>query len=114
MLKPEMKKVAEKCTNYVDIMNEKYPKNDVISEKIVKYYKAVLANTRYNDNDELNLAMLLDKCVYAYFNDNVFNEIIVCKIKNDLEQTNLGEILIKNYQLYESNPINKRSASRWI
>ena len=114
MAKKDIKKVAEKCMNYVDIMSEKYPKDDILSEQIVRYYKAVLSYTHYNDNDELNVAMLLDKCVYAYFNDNKFNEIIVNGFKEFDKNGNLGEFLIRRYQTYQSDPVNKAAATRWI
>lgn len=114
MLKSDVKKVVEKCVNYMDIMNEKYPKNDYISENIIRYYKAVIMHTHYNDNDELNMAMLLDKSVYAYFNDNKFNELVINGLQNIDKKINLGEFLITNYQTFESDPINKASATRWI
>ena len=114
MLKSETKKVIEKCINYMDIMNEKYPKNDIISENIIRYYKAVITHTHYNDNDEVNVAMLLDKSVYAYFNNNKFNEIIINGLQSADRQINLGEFLIRNYKAFESDPVNKAAATRWI
>lgn len=114
MLKGDVKKVAEKCINYVDILSEKYPKNDILSEQIVRYYKAIINHTKYNDNDGLNVAMLLDKCVYAYFNDNKFNELVVEGFKNMDKSQDLGIFLISNYQTYKSDPQNQINTTRWI
>ena len=114
MLKSEVKKVAEKCINYVDILSEKFPKNDILSEQIVRYYKAVINHTHYNDNDELNVAMLLDKCVYAYINDSKFNQIVVNGFNTMDKSQDLGVFLINNYQAYKSDPVNKENFTRWI
>lgn len=114
MLKSEVKKVAEKCINYVDILSEKYSKNDILSEQIVRYYKAIINHTKYNDNDGLNVAMLLDKCVYAYFNDNKFNQLIVENFKNMDKSQDIGIFLIHNYQNYKADPHNQINTTRWI
>ena len=114
MLKENTRKVIDVCTYYRDIINERFSKEDVISAEILKYYKDAISNTHYVDSDELNKAMLLDKIVYAYFNDNNFNEYISSNLKYMDKQTDLTEYLLSVYKQFNDNPETKITTTKWI
>ena len=114
MLKNDIKKVIDVCPNYYDIIGEKFPKNDLLSHEIVRYYKLIISTTHYNDNDELNKAMLLDRCVYAYFNDNKFNNLVINNIESMDKQFDLGIFLLGNYQNFKDDPANRVTTTKWI
>ncbi len=114
MAKENIRKVIDVCTYYRDIINERFSKDDMISAEILKYYKDAIQNTHYVDPDELNKAMLLDKIVYAYFNNNNFNEYISSNLKYIDKQADLTDFLLTAYKEMNDNPETKITTTKWI
>lgn len=110
----DTKKTIDYCKNYYDIIEERYTKDDILTKEILNYYKYVISNTHASDPDELNKACLLDKSVYAYFNNTKFHDIIVNDIKTFDKQADLSEFMISKYQTFQNDPLNKITTTKWL
>lgn len=110
----ETKRVINYCKNYYDIIEERFAKDDILSKEIIEYYKYAVSNTNANDIDELNRVSLIDNSVYAYFNNNKFNELIIESIQSIDKQSDLGDFLISMYQRFANDPNNKVVTTRWL
>lgn len=106
------KRIIDACINYYDIISERYTKDDELTKTILLNYKFSTENTDPADFDLLNKLVILDRSVYAYFNDEKFRQIIINKV--DILSENINDFMINEYNLYKQDPINNVETSKWI
>ena len=67
-----VKKILENCPHYDMIVNYEYPYGDVLSKKLIDWYRELIFSANGNDENQLLLIKALDKSLYLYVKDNKY------------------------------------------
>ena len=116
-----VQKVLANCPNFDSIVHYEYPYGDMLSKKLIDWYRELIFSADGNNKNQLMLINALDRSLYLYVRDNrykrgirkiitvddlTFNnkELIKDVIKRMLEFTNN----------YEKREVREVSVSKWL
>ena len=116
-----VKKVLENCPNYEDIIHYEYPYGDMLSKKLIDWYRDLIFSANGNNENQLMLIRALDKSLYLYVRDNKYKRGLRKIITVDeLDLNNRDTIketikrLIEYTSSYEKKEVREVSVSRWL
>ena len=115
------KKILENCPHYDMIVNYEYPYGDVLSKRLIDWYRDLIFSANGNDENQLLLIKALDKSLYLYVKDNKYKR----GIRKIIDVSELGfndksviketiKKLIEFTNNYEKKEIRELSISRWL
>ena len=116
-----VKKILENCPHYDMIVNYEYPYGDVLSKRLIDWYRDLIFSANGNDENQLFLIKALDKSLYLYVKDNKYKR----GIRKIIDVSELGfndksviketiKKLIEFTNNYEKKEIRELSISRWL
>ena len=116
-----VKKILENCPHYDMIVNDEYPYGDVLSKRLIDWYRDLIFSANGNDENQLLLIKALDKSLYLYVKDNKYKR----GIRKIIDVSELGfndksviketiKKLIEFTNNYEKKEIRELSISRWL
>ena len=103
------------------IVNYEYPYGDVLSKRLIDWYRDLIFSANGNDENQLLLIKALDKSLYLYVKDNKYKR----GIRKIIDVSELGfndksviketiKKLIEFTNNYEKKEIRELSISRWL
>ncbi len=116
-----VKKILENCPNYDKIVNYEYPYGDILSKKLIDWYRELIFSANGNNENQLMLIRALDRSLYLYIKDNRYKRGLR-KIVNIDELTfeNKGIIkevikkLIDFTSSYEKKEVREVKVAKWL
>ena len=96
-----VKKVLENCPHFSTIIHYEYPYGDILSKKLIDWYRDLIFSANGNNEKELLLIRALDKSLYLYVRDN--------RYKRDLRK-----IITSDELGFENKEIREVSVARWL
>ena len=116
-----VKKILENCPNYDKIVNYEYPYGDILSKKLIDWYRELIFSANGNNENQLMLIRALDRSLYLYIKDNRYKRGLR-KIVNIDELTfeNKGIIKKKKKKLidftssYEKKEVREVKVAKWL
>lgn len=116
-----VKKVLENCPHYDMIIHYEYPYGDVLSKKLIDWYRELIFSANGNNENELMLIRALDQSLYLYVRDNKYKRglrkiITINELTFDNKETIKDVIkrLIEFTSNYENREIREVSVSKWL
>lgn len=109
----DAKRVSDVCKYYYNIKNERCMEDDCIAKEILDHYSTLVEMTNLLDEVEKKRIISFDECVYAYFNDSKFKEIIELELMKLDKEKGLVEIMIDTYKNYQ-NASTLVATTKWI
>lgn len=116
-----VKKVLENCPNFDAIVHYEYPYGDVLSKKLIDWYRELIFSANGNNENQLMLIKALDRSLYLYVRDNKYKRGLRKIITvNDLALDNKELIkdaikkLIEFTSSYEKKEVREVSVSKWL
>lgn len=116
-----VKKILENCPHFDMIIHYEYPYGDVLSKKIIDWYRELIFSANGNNEEQLLLIRALDQSLYLYVRDNKYKRELR-KILSIDELTFENKNIIKNSikklieftNNYEKQEIREVSTSKWL
>ena len=116
-----VKMILDNCPNYDKIIHYEYPYGDVLSKKLIDWYRDLIFTANGNNEKQLLLIRALDRSLYLYVRDNKYKRGLR-KIINSDELTFENRELIKDVikrlieytNSYEKKEIREVSVSKWL
>jgi len=116
-----VRKVLENCPNYDMIIHYEYPYGDVLSKKLIDWYRELVFSADGKKENQLLLIRALDRSLYLYVRDNKYKrglrEIITVD-ELTFENKELIDDVIKRLieftSRYENNEVREVSVSKWL
>ena len=116
-----VKKILDNCPHYDMIVNYEYPYGDVLSKKLIDWYRELIFSANGNNENQLILIKALDKSLYLYVKDNKYKRGIRKMIGvDDLSFNNKVKIkdsikkLIEYTSNYEKKEVREVSIAKWL
>lgn len=116
-----VKKVLENSPNFEKIIHYEYPYGDILSKKLIDWYRELIFSANGNNENQLLLIRALDRSLYLYVRDNKYKRGLRKIITVDeLDLNNRDTIketikrLIEYTSSYEKKEVREVSASRWL
>ena len=116
-----VKKVLENCPHYDMIIHYEYPYGDVLSKKLIDWYKDLIFSANGNNQNELMLIRALDQSLYLYVRDSKYKRGLRKIITVDeltFENKELIRDVIKRLieftSSYENREVREVSVSKWL
>ncbi len=116
-----VKKVLENCPNFNAIVNYEYPYGDVLSKKLIDWYRELIFSANGNNENQLMLIRALDRSLYLYVRDNKYKRGIRKIITTEELALNNKELikdvikkLIEFTSSYEKKEVREVSTSKWL
>ena len=116
-----VKEVLENCPHYDMIIHYEYPYGDVLSKKLIDWYRELIFSANGNNENELMLIRALDQSLYLYVRDNKYKRglrkiITVNELTFDNKETIKAVIkrLIEFTSNYENREVREVSVSKWL
>ena len=110
-----VKKILENCPHYDMIVNYEYPYGDVLSKKLIDWYRELIFSANGNDENQLLLIKALDKSLYLYVKG--IRKIIDISELGFSDKSIIKETIKKLIEFtnnYEKKEIRELSISRWL
>ena len=116
-----VKKILENCPHFDMIVHYEYPYGDIMSKKLLDWYRELVVSANGNNENQLMLIRALDQSLYLYVRDNKYKREVRKVISSDeLTFENKDTIkdvikkLIEFTNDYEKEEIREVSTSRWL
>lgn len=116
-----VKKVLENCPHFSMIIHYEYPYGDILSKKLIDWYRELIFSANGNNEKEMLLIRALDKSLYLYVRDNSYKRDIRKIITADelgFENKELIKDVIKKLieftNNYENKEVREVSVARWL
>ena len=116
-----VKKVLENCPNFNTIINYEYPYGDVLSKKLIDWYRELIFSANGNNENQLMLIRALDRSLYLYVRDNKYKRGLRKIITTEELTLNNKELikdvikrLIEFTSSYEKREVREVSTSKWL
>ena len=116
-----VKTVLDNCPHYSQIIHYEYPYGDILSKKLIDWYKDLIFSANGNNENQLMLIRALDRSLYLYVRDNKYKRGIRKIIATDeltFENKELIKDVIKRLieftSNYEKREVREVSISRWL
>ena len=116
-----VQKVLKNCPHFEMIIHYEYPYGDVLSKKLIDWYRELIFSANGNDENQLLLIRALDRSLYLYVRDNKYKRglrKIVTIDELTFENKELIKDVIKRLieftSSYENNEVREVSVSKWL
>lgn len=116
-----VRKILENCPNFDKIVNYEYPYGDVLSKKLIDWYRELIFSANGNNESQLMVINALDKSLYLYVKDNKYKRGIRKIISADelsFENKKVIKEVIKRIieftNNYEKKELRDFSIARWL
>ena len=116
-----VKKVLDNCPNFEKIIHYEYPYGDVLSKKLIDWYRELIFSANGNNESQMLLIRALDKSLYLYVRDNKYKRGLRKIITIDeltFENKELIKDVIKRLieftSNYEKKEVREVSVSKWL
>jgi len=116
-----VKKILDNCPNYDKIINFEYKEGDVLSYKLVEWYKELIFSANASDENQLRIISEIDKSLYLYVNDRKYAKglkKIISAEEVSLEDQGLIRTVIKKIiyftNCYEKKEILNVRNTKWL
>ena len=116
-----VRKILENCPNFDKIVNYEYPYGDVLSKKLIDWYRELIFSANGNNESQLMVINALDKSLYLYLKDNKYKRGIRKIISVDelsFENKEVIKEVIKRIieftNSYEKKELRDFSIGRWL
>ena len=116
-----VKKVLDNCPNFEKIIHYEYPYGDVLSKKLIDWYRELIFSANGNNENQLLLIRALDRSFYLYVRDNKYKRGLRKIITTDeltFENKELIKDVIKRIieftSNYEKKEVREVSVSKWL
>lgn len=116
-----VRKVLQNCPHFDKIVNYEYPYGDVLSKKLIDWYRELIFSANENDEKQLMLINALDRSLYLYIRDNKYkrglrkiitNEELTFDDKNLIK--NVIKKLIEFTSVYEKKEVLEFNNAKWL
>ena len=116
-----VKKILACSPHYYTIIKYEYPYGDILSKKLIDWYRDLIFSANKDSKDQLALVQVLDQCLYLYVRDNKykhgFRKIITADELN-FENRNVIKEVIKKIIIYTDNyqkrEVRELDVSKWL
>jgi hypothetical protein len=116
-----VKKIFENCPNFEKIIHYEYPFGDILSKKLIDWYRELIFSANGNNENQLLLIRALDRSLYLYVRDNKYKRGLRKIITTDdltFENKDLIKEVIKRLieftNNYEKKEVREVSVSKWL
>lgn len=116
-----VKKVLENCPHFNMIIHYEYPYGDILSKKLIDWYRELVFSANGNNQNQLLLIKALDRSLYLYVRDNKYKRGLRKIITvNELTFENkelIKDVIIRLIEFtsnYENNEVREVSVSKWL
>ena len=116
-----VRKILENCPNFDKIVNYEYPYGDVLSKKLIDWYRELIFSANGNNESQLMVINARDKSLYLYVKDNKYKRGIRKIISADelsFENKEVIKEVIKRIieftNNYEKKELRDFSIARWL
>lgn len=116
-----VRKVLQNCPHFDMIVNYEYPYGDILSKKIIDWYRELIFSANGNNENQLMLINALDRSLYLYVRDNKYKRglrKIITEEDLTLEDKNVIKDVIKKLieftSSYEKKEVREVSTARWL
>lgn len=116
-----VKKVLENSPNFEKIIHYEYPYGDILSKKLIDWYRELIFSASGNNENQLLLIRALDRSLYLYVRDNKYKRGLRKIITTDeltFENKDLIKDVIKRLieftNNYEKKEVREVSVSKWL
>ena len=116
-----VQKVLKYCPNFDRIVNYDYEYGDVLSSKLIDWYRDLVFSTDGNNEKQLTIISFIDKSLSMYVKDRRYKKGLskILTVEDiSLNNQSLIKELIKKIVLFTNNYEKKRileiSSSKWI
>ena len=116
-----VKTVLENSPHFESIIHYEYPYGDILSKKLVDWYRDLIFSANAKDGTQLMLIRALDRSLYLYVRDNKYTrelrEIITADeltFENKELIKDVIKRLIEFTNSYENNEVREVSVSKWL
>ncbi len=116
-----VKTILENCPHYEMIIHYEYPYGDVLSKKLIDWYKELIFSANGNNEKELMVIRALDQSLYLYVRDNRYKRglrKIITVEDLTFENKEVIKVVIKKLIEYTSNyeksEVREVSVSKWL
>ncbi len=116
-----VKTVLANCPNYDTIIHYEYPYGDILSKKLIDWYRDLIFSANGKDQNQLLLIKALDRSLYLYVRDNKYKRGLRKIITVDdltFDNKNVIKDVIKRLleftSSYENKEVREISVSKWL
>ncbi|MGN1358524.1 MAG: hypothetical protein ACI4WU_04065 [Bacilli bacterium] len=116
-----VKKILENCPHYDMIINYEYPYGDILSKKLIDWYRELIFSANGNNENQLMLIKSLDKSLYLYVKDNKYKRGLRKIISVDeltFDDKNIIKDVIKKLieftSNYEKKEVREVNIAKWL
>lgn len=116
-----VKKVLKYCPNFDSIVNYDYEYGDVLSSKLIDWYRDLVFSTDGNNEKQLTIISFIDKSLSMYVKDRRYKKGLSRILTVDdisLNNQNLIKELIKKIVVFTNNYEKKKvleiSSPKWL
>ena len=116
-----VKKILENSPQKDKIVNYEYPYGDILSKKIIDWYRELIFSANGNNENQLMLINALDKSLYLYIRDNKYKRglrkiISVDDLTFESKDTikNVIKKLLEYTNVYENKEVREISVAKWL
>lgn len=116
-----VKRILENCPHYDMIINYEYPYGDILSKKLIDWYRELIFSANGNNENQLMLIKSLDKSLYLYVKDNKYKRglrkiISVDELTFD-DKNIIKEVIKKLIEFtsnYEKKEVREVNIAKWL
>ncbi len=116
-----VQKILSHCPNYDYIVNYDYEYGDVLTSKLIDWYRELIFSVNGNDANQLKIIEVIDKSLYLYIKDNKYKKGLRKLISIEevsLENKSLIREVIRKLILftndYENEEMLDIGISKWL
>ena len=116
-----VKKILENCPHFDKIIKYEYPYGDVLSKKLIDWYRELIFSANGNNENQLTLIKALDRSLYLYIRDNKYKRGIrkILTVEElTFEDKNIIKDVIKKLieftSSYEKKEVREVSVAKWL
>lgn len=116
-----VKRILENCPHYDMIINYEYPYGDILSKKLIDWYRELIFSANGNNENQLMLIKSLDKSLYLYVKDNKYKRGLRKIISVDeltFDDKNIIKAVIKKLieftSNYEKKEVREVNIAKWL
>lgn len=116
-----VRKILENCPHFDMIVNYEYPYGDILSKKLIDWYRELIFSANGNNENQLMLIKALDKSLYLYVKDNKYKKglrkIVSVEELTFEDKNTIKEVIKKLVEFtssYEKKEVREVSIAKWL
>jgi len=116
-----VKKILESSPHYNTIIRYEYPYGDILSKKLIDWYRELIFSANKESEEQLLLVRVLDQSLYLYVRDNKYKRgirKIITPEELTFENRNTIKDVIKKLIVYTNNyekkEVRELTTSKWL